>query len=85
MRNNRTIFFHLDELVYLIKNDLFTRGYTYEYFLSLDNKMQKGSRQLLICLGWLIYHTKLIENCLKQCLNLDSIFDHDDTSSLYQV
>ncbi len=47
--------------------------------------MQKGSRQLLICLGWLIYHTKLIENCLKQCLNSDSIFDHDDTSSLYQV
>jgi hypothetical protein len=76
---------NLDELVYLIKNDLFTRGYTYEYFLSLDNKMQKGSRQLLICLGWLIYHIKLIENCLKQCLNSDSIFDHDDTSSFYQV
>jgi hypothetical protein len=47
--------------------------------------MEKGSRQLLICLGWLIYHIKLIENCMKQCLNSDSIFDHDDTSSLYQV
>jgi hypothetical protein len=46
--------------------------------------MQKGSRQLLICLGWLIYHIKLFENCMKQCLNSDSIFDHDDTSSLYQ-
>jgi hypothetical protein len=69
----------------MIKNDLFTRGYTYEYFLSLDSRMQKGSRQLLICLGWLIYHIKLIENCMTQCLNSDSIFDHDDTSSLYQV
>jgi hypothetical protein len=47
--------------------------------------MQKGSRQLLICLGWLIYHIKLMENCLKQSLDSDSIFDHDDTSSLYQV
>ncbi len=81
----RFLYFYLDEIVYLIKNDLFTRGYTYEYFLSLDNKMQKGSRQLLICLGWLIYHIKLIENCMKQCLNSDSIFDYDDTSSLYRV
>lgn len=69
----------------MIKDDLFTRGYTYEHFLSLDTKMLKGSRQLLICLGWLIYHIKLIENCMKQCLNSDSIFDHDDTSLLYQV
>ena len=69
----------------MIKSDLFTRGYTYEYFLSLDNKMQKGSRQLLICLGWLIYHIKLIEKCMEHCINSDSILDHDDTSSLYQV
>lgn len=47
--------------------------------------MLKGSRQLLICLGWLIYHLKLIENCREQCLNNDSIFDYDDTSSLHLV
>ena len=75
----------LDELVNLIKNDLFTRGYTYEYFLALDDRMLKGSRQLLICLGWLIYHLKLIEMCLEQCLNKDSIFDYDDTSSLHFI
>jgi hypothetical protein len=85
MQNKPISYLYLDELVYMIKNDLFTRGYTYEYFLSLDNNMQKGSRQLLICLGWLIYHIKLIEKCMEQCLNSDSIFDYDDTSSLYQV
>ena len=47
--------------------------------------MKNGSQQLLICLGWLIYHIKLIQNCMKQTLNSDSIFDYDDTSSLYQV
>ncbi|CAF1436501.1 unnamed protein product, partial [Adineta ricciae] len=72
-----------DELVFLMKNDLFTRGYTYEHFLSLDSTMQKGSRQLLICLGWLIYHVKLIETCMESCLNNDSILDYDDTSSLH--
>jgi hypothetical protein len=69
----------------MIKNDMFTRGYTYEHFLSLDNKMEKGSGQLLICVGWLIYHIKLIGKCMEQCLNSDSILDHDDTSSLYQT
>ena len=47
--------------------------------------MLKGSRQLLICLGWLIYHVKLIDNCLEQCLNKDSIFDYDDTSLLHLI
>ncbi|CAF1315482.1 unnamed protein product [Adineta steineri] len=74
-----------DELVYMIKNDLFTRGYTYEYFLSLDSKMEKGSRQLLLCLGWLIYHAKVIDKCMEACLNSDSLLDYDDTSSLYQI
>jgi hypothetical protein len=69
----------------MIKSDLFTRGYTYEYFLSLDNNMEKGSRQLLICVGWLVYHIKLMEKCIEQCLKSNSILDHDDTSSLYQV
>ncbi|CAF4787609.1 unnamed protein product, partial [Rotaria sp. Silwood2] len=45
----------------MIKSNLFTCGYTYEHFLSLDNKMEKGSQQLLICLGWLIYQMKLID------------------------
>lgn len=74
-----------DQLVNFIQNDLFTRGYTYEHFLSLDNQMLKGSRQLLICLGWLIYHVKLIDHCLEQCLNKDSIFDYDDTSALHLI
>jgi hypothetical protein len=52
-----------------IKRDLYKRGYTYEQFLLLDNKMEKGSRQLLICVGWLMYHTKLIDKCMKQYLN----------------
>jgi hypothetical protein len=47
--------------------------------------MEKGSRQLLICLGWLIYHIKLIEKCMEQCINSNSILDHDDTSSLYSI
>ncbi|CAF4163384.1 unnamed protein product [Rotaria socialis] len=58
-----------DEIVNLIKNDLYKRGYTYDNFLSLDSNMQKGSRQLLVCLGWLIYHTKFIDKCIKLCLN----------------
>ncbi|CAF3189262.1 unnamed protein product [Rotaria sp. Silwood2] len=74
-----------DELVNMIKSNLFTCGYTYEYFLSLDNKMEKGSQQLLICLGWLIYQMKLIEKCMKECLNSNSILDYDDTSSLYKT
>ncbi|UJR14670.1 hypothetical protein I4U23_001663 [Adineta vaga] len=74
-----------DELVFSIKNDLFTRGYTYEHFLSLDSTMRKGSRQLLICLGWLIYHIKLIEKCMESCLNSDCILDYDDTSLLHQT
>ena len=69
----------------MIKCDLFTRGYTYENFLVLDHKMESGSRQLLICLGWLIYQVKFIETCMENCLNSDSILDYDDTSSLYQV
>ncbi|CAF1442640.1 unnamed protein product [Rotaria sp. Silwood1] len=74
-----------DELVNMIKSNLFTCGYTYEYFLILDNKMEKGSQQLLICLGWLIYQMKLIEKCMEKCLNTDSIFDYDDTNSLYKT
>ncbi|CAF2027117.1 unnamed protein product [Rotaria magnacalcarata] len=58
-----------DEIVNLIKSDLYKRGYTYDNFLSLDSNMQKGSRQLLVCLGWLIYHTKFIDKCIKLCLN----------------
>ncbi|CAF4981589.1 unnamed protein product, partial [Rotaria sp. Silwood1] len=69
----------------MIKSNLFTCGYTYEYFLILDNKMEKGSQQLLICLGWLIYQMKLIEKCMEKCLNTDSIFDYDDTNSLYKT
>ncbi|CAF4641684.1 unnamed protein product, partial [Rotaria sp. Silwood2] len=33
----------------------------------------------LICLGWLIYQIKLIEKCMKECLNSNSILDYDDT------
>lgn len=69
----------------MIKNILFTYGYTYEQFLSLDNQMEKGSRQLLVCLGWLIYQRKVIEQCMQECLNSESILDYDDTSSIYQV
>ncbi|CAF1373937.1 unnamed protein product [Rotaria sordida] len=57
-----------DEIVNIIKDDLYKRGYTYDHFLSLDNNMEKGSRQLLVCLGWLIYHIKFIEKCMKLCL-----------------
>jgi hypothetical protein len=57
----------------MIKSDLYKRGYTYDHFLSLDNNMQKGSRQLLVCVGWLIYHLKLIEKCIKSTLNLDHV------------
>jgi len=74
-----------EELVDTIKNDLFVRGYTYEHFLALDNQMQEGSRQLLVCVGWLIYHLKLIEQCMEQCLKSNSILDNDDTSSLYHA
>lgn len=61
--------YFLGELVDLIKRDLYNRGYTYDHFLTLDNNMRKGSRQLLVCIGWLMYHMKLIEKCMKQCLN----------------
>ena len=37
--------------------------------------MEKGSRQLLVCVGWLIYHIELIEKCMKQCLNSISNLD----------
>jgi hypothetical protein len=54
---------------------VYKRGYTYEQFLLLDNKMEKGSRQLLVCVGWLIYHTKLIDKCMKQYLKSISNID----------
>lgn len=68
---------YVDEIVDLIKRDMYKRGYTYEYFLSLDNQMKKGSRQLLVCVGWLIYHIKLIDKCMKQCLNSISNINED--------
>lgn len=73
-----------EELVSSIKSELFTRGYTYEQFLQLDSQMKHGSQQLLICLGWLIFHLKLIETCMKKCLQTESVLDFDDTSSLYK-
>ena len=48
---------------------MYKRGYAYESFLSLDNQMKKGSRELLVSFGWLIYHIKFIDKCMKQCLN----------------
>ncbi|CAF4444063.1 unnamed protein product [Rotaria sp. Silwood2] len=57
-----------EEIVNIIKRDLYKRGYTYDHFLSLDNNMEKGSQQLLVCLGWLIYHIKFIDKCMKLCL-----------------
>ena len=68
-----------------IKNEVFTRGYTYDQFLTLDHRMQRGSRQLLLCLGWLVYHLRIIEKAMEQCLKSESVLDYDDTSSLYQV
>ncbi|CAF0912369.1 unnamed protein product [Adineta ricciae] len=59
-----------------IKRDLFNRGYTYEHFLSLDPNMQTGSQQLLVCVGWLIYHLNLIDQCMRQ--SLTSISDDND-------
>ncbi|CAF1220509.1 unnamed protein product [Adineta ricciae] len=59
-----------------IKRDLFNRGYTYEHFLSLDPNMQTGSQQLLVCVGWLIYHLNLIDRCMRQ--SLTSISDDND-------
>ncbi|UJR32081.1 hypothetical protein I4U23_019549 [Adineta vaga] len=69
------------DIVDIIKQDLFNRGYTYEHFLSLDSNMQTGSRHLLVCTGWLIYHIKLIETCMKQCLN--SISNYNDPIDEY--
>jgi hypothetical protein len=80
-----TLFRSEDELVETIKSEVFTRGYTYDQFLTLDNRMQKGSRQLLLCLGWLVYHLKVIDKAMEQCLKSESVLDYDDTSSLYQV
>ena len=80
-----TLFPSEDELVETIKSDVFTRGYTYDQFLTLDNRMQKGSRQLLLCLGWLVYHLRIIEKAMEQCLKSESLLDYDDTSALYQV
>ena len=57
-----------EQLVDTIKNDLYQRGYVYEQFLSLDAQMQQGSRQLLVCIGWLIYHLQFVEQCVEQCL-----------------
>ncbi|CAF1005748.1 unnamed protein product [Adineta steineri] len=78
-----------DEIVDIIKRDLYKRGYTYDYFLSLDNNMQEGSRHLLVCVGWLIYHVKLIEKCMKQCLNSISnpteIVENDKCDLIEQI
>lgn len=65
----------LDRTVQTIKANLYEQGYTYEQFLLLDEQMIKGSRQLLICLGWLMDHVKLIETCMRYYL--DSIAKSD--------
>lgn len=52
-----------------MKNDLLERGYTYEHFHSLDDQMKNGSRSLLVCLGWLIYNKRFIENCFEYLLD----------------
>lgn len=59
----------LDQIVRSIKANLFERGYTYEQFSLLDEQMKTGSRQLLICLGWLIDHVKLIDKCIRYYLD----------------
>jgi hypothetical protein len=66
------ISFIVDRLVDMIKTDLNQQGYTYEHILCLDTRMQQGSRSLLICLAWLIYHLRFIERCMEQCLNNSS-------------
>lgn len=66
-----------------MKNDLFTRGFVSQEFLLLDDEMRKGSRQLLLCFGWLIYQMKFIEILSNESVQSDSIFDFDDTSALY--
>ena len=63
-----SLFLLPEQLVDTIKNDLYQRGYVYEQFLSLDAQMQQGSRQLLVCIGWLIYHLRFVEQCVEQCL-----------------
>ena len=67
-----------------MKNDLFTRGYTYDEFRCLDEQMSGGSRQLLLAFGWLIYQMKFIDILMDECVQTDSILDFDDTSPLYQ-
>lgn len=67
-----------------MKNDLFIRGYLNEEFFRLDEQMKSGSRQLLLCLAWLIYQMRLMEILMENLLKSDSIFDYDDTSALYQ-
>lgn len=72
-----------NQLVTTMKNDLFTRGFISQEFLLLDDEMRKGSRQLLLCFGWLIYQMKFIEILSNESVQSDSIFDFDDTSALY--
>ena len=74
----------LDELIETVKNELFTRGYTNESFLILDNRMKSGSQQLLLAVGWLLFHSKMIELCVEQCLKSESILDFDDTTPLHR-
>jgi hypothetical protein len=69
----------------MIKNDLFSRGYTFEAFLLLDERMQHGSRQLLLCFGWLVHHLNIGDQLAQLVLQNESILDYDDTSLLYQV
>ena len=73
--------FFSDQMVKTIKENLYELGYNYEQFLQLDEQMKKGSRQLLICLGWLIHHMKLIEKCMRYYLdsisNTDQVGFHD--------
>ena len=67
-----------------MKNELFTRGYTYDEFRRLNEQMSNGSRQLLLAFGWLIHQMKFIEILMNECVQTDSILDFDDTSPLYQ-
>ncbi|CAF0775279.1 unnamed protein product [Didymodactylos carnosus] len=72
------------DVIHLIKCELFQRGYTYDNFLDIKPDMKHGSRQLLVCVGWLIYHLKLMEIFIHNATSQSNILENEDTSVLHQ-
>lgn len=69
-------------LVRFCKHEMFTKGYRVRSFFVLSENMSNGSREVLLCIGWLIAKEKVIQKFINQVQSVitEDLPDMDDLS-----